>query len=74
MKRGFRVKLWDGDGVLSLIQCNSDCLYQQDGYCSLERAGASGEPAGCESCVNFVPLASKDRGQSLPDVSDPDKL
>lgn len=40
---------------MSLIACTSDCVYQQDGYCSLERAVSCGLPDSLESCVNFVP-------------------
>ena len=40
---------------MSLIACTSDCVYQQDGYCSLERAASCGLPDDKESCVNFVP-------------------
>ena len=29
--------------ILSLIPCVSDCLYQKDGYCTLERAGSKGD-------------------------------
>jgi hypothetical protein len=40
---------------VSLIACTSDCVYQQDGYCSLERAVSCGLPSDDETCVNFVP-------------------
>ncbi|BDF70960.1 hypothetical protein CE91St40_19410 [Oscillospiraceae bacterium] len=40
---------------MSLIACTSDCLYQQDGYCSLERAASCGQPTHRDPCVNFVP-------------------
>ena len=48
---------------MSLIACTSDCVYQQDGYCALERAASCGLPDDAERCVNFVPryrTASKD--------------
>lgn len=38
---------------MSLIQCTSDCNFQQDGYCHLERVGhmtnatLNGKSAGC---------------------------
>ncbi|SMC50465.1 hypothetical protein SAMN02745168_1281 [Papillibacter cinnamivorans DSM 12816] len=44
---------------MSLIACTSHCVYQQDGFCSLERAASSGEPSGDNACVNFVPLRGK---------------
>lgn len=40
---------------MSLIACTSDCVYQQDGYCGLERAVSFGLPSDDETCVNFVP-------------------
>lgn len=40
---------------MSLIACTSDCVYQQDGYCALERAVSCGLPNDIEPCVNFVP-------------------
>lgn len=59
---------------MSLISCTSDCLYQKDGYCQLERAMSSGELSGASPCVNYVPKSSQDGGQSLTDVVDADKL
>lgn len=59
---------------MSLIGCTSDCLYQRDGYCTLQKALSSGEPTGTVSCVNYVPRASQDGAQRLPDVSHPDQL
>lgn len=43
---------------MSLIACTDDCVYQQDGYCTLERAASSGLPGPEISCVNFVPRRS----------------
>lgn len=61
---------------MSLIACTSDCVYQQDGCCRLERAGSRGMPCAADHCVNFVPRAgyrpSQDGGQRLPDISHPD--
>lgn len=37
------------------IACTSACVYQSDGCCTLERAAASGLPAGENACVNYVP-------------------
>lgn len=58
---------------MSLIGCTSDCLYQKDGYCQLQRAMSSGEPSGANPCVNYVPR-SQEGGQGLPDVAHPDEL
>lgn len=40
---------------MSLILCTSDCLYQLDGYCSLERVGSGGSPTDTNTCMNYVP-------------------
>lgn len=59
---------------MSLIGCTSQCLYQKDGYCQLDRAMSSGEPTADHPCVNFVPCALQEHGQGLPDVPHPDEL
>jgi len=57
---------------MSLIACTSDCVYQQDGYCSLERAVSRGLPSPSDPCVHFVPRcsrrASKDSRQNFPNI------
>ncbi|MCD8004888.1 MAG: hypothetical protein LUD69_07145 [Oscillospiraceae bacterium] len=60
---------------MSLIACTSDCLYQQEGRCTLERAASGGTPSAENPCVHFVPRRagrSQDGGQGLPDVPDAD--
>lgn len=59
--------------ILSLIACTSDCLYQQDGCCCLERAVSGGVPERGEQCVNYLPRArrSQDDGQRLSDILHP---
>lgn len=59
---------------MSLISCTSDCLYQKDGYCQLERAMSSGEPSSAHPCVNYVSRSLQDGGQGLADVADPNEL
>lgn len=61
---------------MSLIVCTSECLYQLDGYCSLERAGSGGVPSTENPCVNFVPKrrSLQNDSQSLSDVFDTDEL
>lgn len=61
---------------MSLIACTNDCLYQQDGYCALERAVTSSLPlTSSGQCVNFVRRnASNQDGQGLPDVFYPNEL
>lgn len=53
--------------LLSLIACTSDCVYQQDGYCALERAVSCGLPSDVEPCVNFVP---RYRAHKLPSATE----
>ena len=45
---------------MSLIACISNCVYQRDGYCNLERALSCGLPNEDETCVNFVPKYQSD--------------
>lgn len=61
---------------MSLILCTSECLYQVDGYCSLERALSGGEPNENNPCINFLPRRqqSQNSSQSLTDILDPNQL
>lgn len=42
---------------MSMIQCDVDCVYQKDGYCSLEMPSAitnyTGD--GCVHCIKVTP-------------------
>lgn len=42
---------------MSIIQCDVDCIYQHDGYCSLEMPSAitnyTGD--GCVYCIKVTP-------------------
>lgn len=42
---------------MSIIQCDIDCIYQRDGYCSLEMPSAitnyTGD--GCVHCIKVTP-------------------
>ncbi len=61
--------------TLSLIACTSDCLYQQEGRCTLERAASGGIPSAENPCVHFVPRqarSSQNDCQRLSDVPDAD--
>ena len=59
---------------LSLIQCTSPCVYQQDGQCTLVRAASPGVPNE-HGCLNFVPQSGlQQRRQGLSDVAHPDEL
>lgn len=39
---------------MSLIHCTSNCLYQQDGYCSLEKASQVSNSSNQEGCLHFI--------------------
>lgn len=39
---------------MSYIACTSDCKYQKEGSCSLEKAGLNGT-ASDSSCIHYVP-------------------
>ena len=61
---------------MSLIACLSNCVYQQDGYCAMERAGSAGSPCEAEPCINFIPRVrpSKECGKRLADIMDSNQL
>lgn len=40
---------------MSIIACTSDCVYQREGYCTLDRALSCGMPSKADPCVNFIP-------------------
>ena len=44
----------EGAGLTD-IAAQAKCVYQQDGYCRLERASSCGVPCAESPCVNFVP-------------------
>lgn len=52
---------------MSLIPCTDQCVYQQDGYCSLSRATSCAAPGNSVTCVNYVPR-SKNCADRLTDV------
>ncbi len=41
--------------LMSLIPCTSQCVYQQDGVCTLDSAAAAGVPSLGGACVHFIP-------------------
>ncbi len=42
---------------MSIIQCDVDCIYQHDGYCSLEMPSAitNYKGDGCVHCIKVTP-------------------
>lgn len=60
---------------MNLIPCTDPCIYQQEGYCTLARAGSGGIPGQSVGCVHFVPKrASQQDRQRLPYILDGDQL
>ena len=57
---------------MSMIQCDVDCVYQKDGYCSLEMPSAitnyTGD--GCVHCIKVTPrepdVTSRQQPQKPP--------
>lgn len=51
---------------MSIIQCDEDCIYQRDGYCSLEMPSAitnyTGD--GCVHCIKVTPRVPNPPSQS----------
>ena len=58
---------------MSLIPCTDQCIYQEDGYCSLSRAVSCSVMGHAAGCVNFVPR-SKNGAKRLTDIIHPDQL
>lgn len=48
--------------AMSLIPCTSDCIYQQDGICTLESAAAAGQPSLGGACIHFISADAKRLG------------
>ncbi len=53
---------------MSIIQCDVDCIYQKDGYCTLEMPSAitnyTGD--GCVHCIKVTSRSANDVIQSQP--------
>jgi hypothetical protein len=47
---------------MNLIQCDEDCVYQRDGYCSLETPAVITNYTG-QGCVHQIRVSEK-RGQA----------
>jgi hypothetical protein len=46
--------------MMSLIQCDADCIYQKDGYCSLDAPTAIHNDTG-KGCVHCIKTASHEQ-------------
>lgn len=53
---------------MSCIACTSDCVYQEDGVCNLERAASSGAPDGVDSCVHYIKKTAKRQSRQKPQL------
>lgn len=53
---------------MSMIQCDVDCIYQRNGYCTLEMPSAitNYKGDGCVYCIKVTPRSSDDVIQSRP--------
>ncbi len=47
---------------MSLISCTNNCVYQEEGCCTLERTVSSGQPSNRASCIHFIPKHSSTAG------------
>ena len=59
---------------MSLIPCTDQCIYQQDGYCTLSRATSCATVGNAAGCINFVPYCSKNGTERLTDIIHPDQF
>ncbi len=50
---------------MSLIACISNCIYQLNGVCSLERAVERGVLSKEAGCIHYVPKRNKNSAQIL---------
>ena len=53
---------------MSLIQCTSDCLYQKDGYCRLEKAAEITTSEKSAGCLHFRPRGAGKTGHTGPEA------
>jgi len=63
---------------MSLIPCTSDCTFQKEGRCTLDRANIGNIllPGGEQNaCPNFHPrMLSLQSGEGLTDIFNPDQI
>lgn len=50
---------------MSIIQCDEDCVYQQDGYCLLDTPSAITNYTGngCVHCIHILPRKEYEEGK-----------
>lgn len=53
---------------MNLIQCDTDCVYQKDGYCQLDMPSAitnyTGD--GCVHCIKVTPRSEIEKATAQP--------
>lgn len=54
---------------MNLIQCDEDCVYQQEGYCLLETPAVITNYTG-QGCVHRIQVSGK-KGRNLPKEINP---
>lgn len=52
---------------MSIIHCTQSCVYQNDGYCTMETAGGNQNAAPNDFCVNFTPREQIDLKPEPPE-------
>lgn len=52
---------------MSIIHCTQSCVYQNDGYCTMETAGGNRNAAPNDFCVNFTPREQIDLKPEPPE-------
>jgi len=58
---------------MNLIRCQKDCVYQQEGYCGLDRAAAvtCAELNQCSFYQGKIPSLQPDLPYRVPPIGDP---
>jgi hypothetical protein len=51
-------------GAVNLIACTNNCIYQQNGCCSLDRAASGGVTDKNAGCIHYVPKHSDINSES----------
>ncbi len=52
---------------MSLIRCTQNCIYQNDGYCTLESTGKNQKATPNDYCVDFTPRLQSTVKQEPPE-------
>lgn len=58
---------------MSIIQCDEDCVYQEDGYCILDMPSAVTNYTGngCVHCIHVLPRKDYEAGTAVFTPSEP---